>query len=127
MREETRCQNMGYSFRLAARVLLYASSNTKDNTYHSLCYTSRGALPGTRNTGMTRSCPRDRGLLGYTLQPDTSDFSKVLLGRKYNCSMTAVVTVLYFRIRIGARCSCGKRVRSWCDELSDRSFMGWTH
>ena len=33
---------MGYSFRLAARVLLYASSHRHDNTYHGLCYTSRG-------------------------------------------------------------------------------------
>ena len=40
---------MGYSFRLAARVLLYAPSHRQDSTYHSLCYTSRGALAGTRN------------------------------------------------------------------------------
>ena len=43
---------MGYSFRLTARVLLYASSHRQDNTYHSLCYTSRGALAGTRNSSM---------------------------------------------------------------------------
>ena len=48
-REETRCHNMGYSFRLVATVLLYAPSHRQDNTYHSLCYTSRGALAGTRN------------------------------------------------------------------------------
>ena len=48
--EETRCRHMGYSFRLIARVLLYASSHRQDDTYHSLCYTSRGALAGTRNT-----------------------------------------------------------------------------
>ena len=47
-REETRCRHMGYSFRLAARVLLCASSHRQDNTYHGLCYTSRGALAGTR-------------------------------------------------------------------------------
>ena len=29
-------------------VLLYATSHRQDNTYHSLCYTSRGALAGTR-------------------------------------------------------------------------------
>ena len=46
-REETRCCHMGYSFRLAARVL-YASSRRQDNTYHCLYYTSRGALAGTR-------------------------------------------------------------------------------
>ena len=43
---------MGYSFRLTARVLLYALSHRQDNTYHGLCYTSRGALAGTRNSSM---------------------------------------------------------------------------
>ena len=56
-REETCYPHIGYSLRLAARVLLYASSHRQDNTYHrqdntyhSLCYTSRGALAGTRNS-----------------------------------------------------------------------------
>ena len=40
--EETRCRHIGYSFRLAVRVLLYAPSHREDNTYHGLCYTSRG-------------------------------------------------------------------------------------
>ena len=35
---------MGYSFRLVARVLLYASSLRQDNTYHGFCYTSRGVV-----------------------------------------------------------------------------------
>ena len=52
VREETRCRHIGYSFRLAARVLLYAPSHRQDSTYHSLCYTSRGALAGTRNSSM---------------------------------------------------------------------------
>ena len=52
VRKETRCCHIGYSFQLAARVLLYASSHRQDNTYHSLCYTSRGALAGTRNSSM---------------------------------------------------------------------------
>ena len=52
MREETRCHHIGYSSRLAARVLLYASSHRQDNTYHGLCYTSCGALAGTRNSPM---------------------------------------------------------------------------
>ena len=43
---------MGYSFRLEARVLLYASSNRQDNTYHGLCYTCRAALVGTRNSSV---------------------------------------------------------------------------
>ena len=42
VREDTQC-------RLVTRVLLYAPSHRQDNTYHSLCYTSRGALAGTRN------------------------------------------------------------------------------
>ena len=50
VRKETRCRHIGYSFRLAARVLLYAPSHRQDSTYHYLCYTSRGALAGTRNT-----------------------------------------------------------------------------
>ena len=43
---------MGYSFRLTSRVLLYAPSHRQDSTYHGLCYTSRGALAGTRNISM---------------------------------------------------------------------------
>ena len=48
-RKETRCRHIGYSYRLTARVLLYAPSHRQDSTYHGLCYTSRGALAGTRN------------------------------------------------------------------------------
>ena len=49
VRKETRCRHIGYFFQLTARVLLYAPSHRQDNTYHCLCYTSRGALAGTRN------------------------------------------------------------------------------
>ena len=52
VRKETRCRHIGYSYRLTARVLLYAPSHRQDNTYHSLCYTGRGALAGTRNSSM---------------------------------------------------------------------------
>ena len=52
VRKETRCCHIGYSFRLPARVLLYAPSHRQDNTYHSLCYTSCRALAGTRNSSM---------------------------------------------------------------------------
>ena len=54
VRKETRCCHIGYSFRLTARVLLYAPSHRQDSTYHGLCYTSRGALAGTRNSSMGR-------------------------------------------------------------------------
>ena len=52
VRKETRCRHIGYSYRLTARVLLYAPSHRQDNTYHILCYTSCGALAGTRNSSM---------------------------------------------------------------------------
>ena len=52
VRKETRCRHIGYSYRLTARVLLYAPSHRQDNTYHCLCYTSRWALAGTRNSSM---------------------------------------------------------------------------
>ena len=50
---------MGYSFWFAATVLLYASSNIQDNTYHGLCYTTRGELAGTRNSSMCPPCGID--------------------------------------------------------------------
>ena len=52
VRKETRCRHIGYSYRLTARDLLYAPSHRQDNTYHGLCYTSRGALAGTINSSM---------------------------------------------------------------------------
>ena len=53
-KKETRCCHyMGYSFRLAARDLLYASSHRQDGTYHGLCITSHGALAGTRNSSIS--------------------------------------------------------------------------
>ena len=36
--------HMGCSFRLAVRVLLYASTTRQDNTYHGLCYNSSDAV-----------------------------------------------------------------------------------
>ena len=33
VRKETRCRHIGYSFRLTARVLLYAPSHRQDSTY----------------------------------------------------------------------------------------------
>ena len=52
LRKETHCHHIGYSLRLTASVLLYAPSHRQDNTYHGLCYTSHGALAGTRNSSM---------------------------------------------------------------------------
>ena len=64
-----------YSFRLAARVLLYASSHRQDNTYHGLCYTSRGALAGTRNSPM--------GPPWRIISNDPSHHERTLLPRSY--------------------------------------------
>ena len=47
-KEETCLHYMGYSFLLAASVLLYAPIHRQNNTYHGLCYTSSGALAGMR-------------------------------------------------------------------------------
>ena len=55
VREETRCCHIDY---IAASVILYAPSHRQDSTYHDLCYTSRGALAGTRNSSMG---PRHEG------------------------------------------------------------------
>ena len=41
VRKETCCRHIGYSYRLTARVILYAPSHRQDNTYNGLCYTSR--------------------------------------------------------------------------------------
>ena len=60
------CRHMGYSFRLTARVLLYATSHRQDSTYHSLCYTSRGALGGTGNSSMGNHI-KDFGTVDGTL------------------------------------------------------------
>ena len=66
VRKETRCLHIGYSYWLTARVLLYAPSHRQDNTYHSLCYTSRGALAGMKNSSMG---PPHEGLMRRTFAP----------------------------------------------------------
>ena len=48
-RKKIHCRHMGYSFRLTARVLLYAPFHRQYSTYHCLCYIIRGALAGTRD------------------------------------------------------------------------------
>ena len=82
-REETRCRHMGYSFRLAARFLLYAPSHRQDSTYHGLCYTSRGALAGMRNSSM-----KDRS-------DDPLHHERTVLPRSY---ISLVVTGIELRI-----------------------------
>ena len=59
VRKETQCHHMGYVFLLAASDLLYALSRRQDRTYHGLCYTSCGALAGTRHSPMGPPCVID--------------------------------------------------------------------
>ena len=43
----------GLLFPINSKVFfLYAPYHRQDSTYHGLCYTSRGALAGTRNSSM---------------------------------------------------------------------------
>ena len=82
VRKETCCRHIGYSYRLTARVLLYAPSHRQDSTYHSLCYTSRGALAGTRNSSMD---PPHEGSIRRPIAPwaDALRLSYVPLPRNY--------------------------------------------
>ena len=70
---------MGYSFRLAP-------SHKQNNTYHVLCYTSRGTLDGTRNSSMGppwRIDPRthrtigDRSYHGATSRSRADGYTRV--------------------------------------------------
>ena len=65
VRKETRCRYIGYSFRLAARVLLYAPSHRQDSTYHDLCYSSRGTLAGVHDRASTQT----QSVMGYRIDP----------------------------------------------------------
>ena len=42
----------GLLFPISNKGSLYAPFHRQDSTYHGLCYTSRGALAGTRNRSM---------------------------------------------------------------------------
>ena len=83
-------RGMGYSFRLAARVLLYAPSHRQDNTYHNLCYTSRGALACARNSSMD---PLHEELIRRPIAPWANTLTTELhlapLG--YGCTLLNVV------------------------------------
>ena len=86
VRKETCCRHIGYSYRLTARVLLYAPSHRQDNTYHCLCYTSRGALAGTRNSSMG---PTHEGLIWRPIAPwaNALPLSYVPLPSNHKCFM----------------------------------------
>ena len=95
VRKETRCRHIGYSFRLAARVILYSPSHRQDSTYHGLCYTSRGALAGTRNGSMDpphegsirrRIAPWANALTTELhLAPDNRTRERAYIARTFGC------------------------------------------
>ena len=69
---------MGYSFRLAARVLLYVPSHRQDSTYHSLCYT------GTTADGSTmKDRSDDPSHYERTLLPVFSQMIEILAIKRY--------------------------------------------
>ena len=65
----------GLLFPISTRVLLYTSSHRQDNTYDILCYTSHGALAGTRNSLM--------GPPWKDQSNDSSHYEQTLLLRSY--------------------------------------------
>ena len=87
--------NLGYPFRLTARVLLYAPSHRQDRTYHSLCYTSRGALAGTGNSSMG---PPHEGSIRRPIAPWANALTTELhlAPNKFGCHTNPVVWVLHW-------------------------------
>ena len=102
----------GYSFRLAARVLLYASSHRQDNTYHSLCYTSRGALAGTRNSSMG---PPHEGSIRRPIAP----WANARNVRKWDTSLQLVTDCSQFHFPWGWRVADN----DWYQHIKNRAYF----
>ena len=99
VRKETRCRHIGYSYRLTARFLLYAPSHRQDNTYHGLCYTSRGALVGTRNSWMG---PPHEGSIRRPIAPRANalplSYVPLLATKEGNGFFNDALNTLYLRL-----------------------------
>ena len=95
----------GNSFRLAARVLLYASSHSQDNRYHGVCYTSRGALAETRNISMDTHTHTHTHT--HTPMKDRSDdLSRTLLPRSYISLRSRLSAYVYITVsHLSINCS----------------------
>ena len=94
VRTETRCRHIGYSFRLAARVLLYAPPHRQHSTYHGLCYTSRGALTGTRNSSMG---PPHEGSIRRPIAPWANALTTELhLATSVEKSLSYIVCIIWW-------------------------------
>ena len=121
VRKETRCRHIGYSYRLTARVLLYAPSHRQDKAYqayHALCYTSRGALAGTRNSSMGPPLEGSirRPIAPWVNAPPLSNVPLLPIVWLYPVFGDGVYKRSLAVIEEWS-------VRSWCDGLSDQSFM----
>ena len=90
----------GLLFPISSRVLLYASSHRQDNTYHDLCYTSRGALAGTRNSSMGSPWRIDPTLsLEYNKNTADSDDKKTTKQTPV-CLLTSLISLLSLQHQI---------------------------
>ena len=79
VRKETRCRHIGYSYRLAARVLLYAPSHRQDNTYHGQSW-STGMIRWMRATKLSRELNRsDDNSTSYNTHKATTPHIRAVL------------------------------------------------
>ena len=104
VRKETRCRHIGYSFRLTARVLLYAPSHKQDSTYHGLWYTSRGALAGTWNSSV--GSPHEGSIL-RPIAPWANALTTELYLAPLSVYMPNFVTSILYVSKVGES-------RLWC-------------
>ena len=105
VRKETHCRHIGYSFQLTAKVLLYAPSHRQDCTYHSRCYTSHGALAGTRNSSM-----KDRS-------NNPSHHERTLLPRSYISHLTPKEIHEDMVVTLGENAPLYSMVKKWNAEF----------
>ena len=115
VRKETRCRHIGYSYRLTARVLLYAPSHRQDNTYHGLCYTSRehwlereifGSMGPPREGSIRRPIAPWANALPLSYVPLPASIQWFVT----NCIRSKMQL-------------CAKSVQSLCEGSSDQFFM----
>ena len=137
VREETCCRHIGYSLRLTARVLLYVPSHRQDNTYHSLCYTSRGALAGMRNSSMG---PPHEGSIRRRIAPWANALTMELhlaprlYGIKTAIAMTKILKSPHLLICVFVFFSCWSLI-NYKSKYSHMGFpkkevevtVGWAH
>ena len=105
---------MGYSFRIAARDLLYALSHRQDSTYHGLCHTSRGTLAGTRNSSMGSPCAN-----ALTTELHLAPSSSMLLQRGIHLRASLCVLDIRYFTEVGS--DENKHiffVRDWVDKYA---------